>query len=396
MLEPSSPGAGEGVERAVVPPEPAQDSVADAIESARRRLLELQHPDGHWCGELEGDTILESEYLLLLYFLGRFDEPKVAKAVRYLESRQQADGGWANFPGGPSDVSASVKAYFVLKMAGKPSEGEALTRARQRILELGGIEATNTYTKVYLAIFGQYPWSRCPAIPPEIVLLPRWLYFNVYAMSSWSRAIFVPLSIIWATKPTVAVPESAAIPELRVGGSNGRRPTPGFWPAVFRAVNSALVGIESARLVPLRRRALEQAERWIGERLERSAGLGAIFPGIVNSILAFRCLEHEPEDARIKQQLAELEALEVDEGDTLRLEPCKSPVWDTGNAAEALLDSGSAADAEAMRSASSASSKKEPPVSPAPTTGAFRWPFSGPESKPGSPTSEATKRPRSS
>jgi len=139
---------------------------------AQQRLFEIQDPDGHWCGELEGDTILESEYLLLLYFLGKADATRVRKACAYLRKQQLPEGGWAIYAGGPTDLSASVKAYFALKLFGDDPNAPHMARARDVILRLGGIDNCNSFTKIYLSIFKQYEWSKCPAVPPELVLLP--------------------------------------------------------------------------------------------------------------------------------------------------------------------------------------------------------------------------------
>src|SRR5262249_10519525 len=153
--------------------------LTDAMAAARRYLLSIQHADGHWCGELEGDTILESEYALTFWFLGRGNDRKVAKAGEYLRRKQLPEGGWSIYPGGPAEVSASVKAYFVLKLLGDDPAAPHMAKARAVILRLGGIDACNSFTKIYLAIFGQYPWSGCPGVPPEIVLLPDGFVFNI-------------------------------------------------------------------------------------------------------------------------------------------------------------------------------------------------------------------------
>jgi squalene-hopene/tetraprenyl-beta-curcumene cyclase len=387
-----------------------------AIEDAQGWLLAAQEADGHWCGELEGDTILETEYVLLLHFLSRLDDPRVAKAARYVRRRQLPGGGWAIYPGGPPEVSASVKAYFVLKLAGDAPAAPHMARARRTIHELGGVEACNSFTKIYLAICGQYDWWRCPAVPPEMVLLPRWLYFNLYEMSSWSRGIVVPLSIVWALRPVHPVAPEHAIDELRTlpGSSPSPRsrqpaaPTrpravsdldrpPGppvrrlpsligsspAWRVCFRQLDRALKLGERLRLTPFRRRALARAEAWILERLEDSDGLGAIFPPIVNTIFALRCLGYGQDHPLVRGQIRELERLEIEEitpgsdesdesdesaesqaagpaggqheeiaagargaGDpaapprTLRLQPCFSAVWDTALAMHALSDSG--------------------------------------------------------
>lgn len=327
-------------------PQPVEE-LELALDKARRHLFSLQREDGHWCGELEGDSILESEYLLLLEFLGQSRGERGRKVAQYLRSLQMPSGGWSLYPGGPPEVSASVKAYFVLKLQGDPPDAPHMARARATILELGGVEATNTYTKTYLAMFGQYPWSGCPAIPPEIVLFPRWFWFDIYEMSSWSRAIFVPLSIIWATKPRVPIPDGTGLAELWVDGYvRPKDPRQRFlsrhrlWNAFFHGIDRGLKLWESSRLRPLRKRALEAAERWILERLEASDGLGAIFPSILNTIMALRCLGYEMDHPVVRRQLDELEALQIDLGDRMKMQPCLSPVWDTAQAVSALVASG--------------------------------------------------------
>ena len=317
-----------------------------AIGRARQNLLTLQADDGHWRGELEADSVLESEYIMLLHFLGRTEEERVQKMARRIRSLQLPAGGWAIYHGGPAEVSASVKAYFVLKLLGDDPEAPHMVRAREAILELGGIEATNTYTKIYLAIFGEYDWDRCPAVPPEMVLLPGWFYFNLNEMSSWSRGIFVPLSIIWAYKPQCPIPERARIPELFVPGSASRAGSNGAgrwtrgWHYLFHRADQGIKLLERGRFRLLRRKALRAAEEWTRRRLDMSDGLGAIFPAIVNTVFAFRCLGYSQQDQAIQSQLHALEKLEVDLGDTLKIQPALSPVWDSAQAAGILAAAG--------------------------------------------------------
>lgn len=326
-------------------------SAAQAAQAARDWLLAAQADDGHWCGELEGDTILETEFVLLLHFLGRLDDPRVGKAARYVRQKQQTAGGWAIYPGGPPEVSASVKAYLVLKMAGDDPEAPHMQRARRTILALGGIEACNSFTKMYLSICGQYDWKRCPAVPPEMVLLPRWLYFNLYEISSWSRGIVVPLSIVWALQPVRPVARQHAVDELRLPASGPLPATPATarhkvlggasrrWRGAFLVLDGVLRIGERLHLHPFRRLALARAEAWVLERLEDSDGLGAIFPPIVNTILALCCLGHDPDGPLVRGQIRELERLEIEEDGALRLQPCFSAVWDTALALHALGDS---------------------------------------------------------
>ncbi|MEM7354179.1 MAG: squalene--hopene cyclase [Acidobacteriota bacterium] len=323
-----------------------RERLESALQAVRRYLLAQQHPDGHWCAELEGDTILESEYILCLYFLGLAEETKVSKAANYLRRAQLPAGGWPNYPGGPADVSVSVKAYLVLKLAGDDPQAPHMVTARDSIHALGGLDAINSFTKLYLSIFGQYEWSRCPAVIPEMILLPRWFYFNIYAMSSWSRAIVVPLSMIWAHKPVCELPPRADLSELRLANAPPAPAETGdlkdrLWGAFFRTVDRGLRLGEALRLRPWRRRSMRRAEAWTLERLERSDGLGAIFPPIVNTLIALRCQGYALDHPVMRGQLHELEKLEIEEGDTLRIQPCKSPVWDTAITLDALLKSGS-------------------------------------------------------
>ncbi len=326
-------------------PTVSMERLDHALARARGNLLGLQVEDGHWRGELEADSVLESEYILLLHFLGRGGEERVQKLARRIRRLQLPDGGWAIYHGGPTEVSASVKAYFVLKMMGDDPDAPHMARARRAILELGGIEKTNTYTKIYLAIFGQYSWEKCPAVPPEMVLLPGWFYINLNEMSSWSRGIFVPLSIIWAFKPHSPVPDHAHIPELFGPDAANLLPVEGgprerVWKFFFEQANEGLKLLERRRLKPLRRRALRAAEEWTRRRLVWSDGLGAIFPAIMNTVFAFRCLGYSSDDPTIQSQLEALEKLEVDLGDSLKIQPALSPVWDTAQAAWILAAAG--------------------------------------------------------
>src|SRR5207253_690658 len=181
-------------------------SVRAAVDRSVALLLSRQAFDGHWIGELQGDTILESEYVLLLAFLGRERRANVTKIARYLLTQQMPEGGWNNYPEGPPDLSVSVKAYFALKLAGYDPNADYMVRARELIRSLGGGAGCNSFTKFYLGLLGQFPYANCPTVPPEIMFLPRWAYFNIYAMSSWTRTIVIPLSIFYAYKPVRKLP----------------------------------------------------------------------------------------------------------------------------------------------------------------------------------------------
>ena len=327
-----------------------------AIRKARRATLDLQQRDGHWCAELEGDSILESEYIIAMYFMGLGKDDRLRKAANTLRDLQLPGGGWAIFPGGDAEVSASVKGYFALKLLGDDPQAEHMRRARRVALELGGIRSCNSYTKLYLAMFGQYPWKRCPVVPPEMILLPAWFPFNIYKMSAWSRAIVVPLSMIWASKPVCAISPEQSIPELDRNGTIRHRAKAStlreeIWATFFEAVDVGVKVVETLRLRPFRKRALRRCEEWIVPRLEKSDGLGAIIPPILNTLLALRCQGYENDHPIVVSQLRELEKLEIQEDDSLRMQPCKSPVWDTAQALNALLEAGSVRDEPSVHAA---------------------------------------------
>ncbi|MBV9183380.1 MAG: squalene--hopene cyclase, partial [Acidobacteria bacterium] len=188
--------------------------VVAAIDGARKWLLSEQHEEGYWCGELEADSTLESDYILMHTLLGTGEPARFEKCANYILRYQNHDGGWPIYNGGPSNIRASVKAYFALKLVGYPADHPVLERARKKILELGGVTKVNTFTKIYLCFLGQYDYDAVPAIPPEIVLFPNWFWFNIYEISSWSRAILVPLSIVYAKKPFKKISSELSIDEL--------------------------------------------------------------------------------------------------------------------------------------------------------------------------------------
>lgn len=322
-----------------------QNPLRNAVDRAVRYLLSVQADAGYWVGELEGDTILESEYILLMRFLGRGDEARLRKAAAYILSKQQPSGGWAIFPDGPVDVSASVKAYFALKLTGTDPHEPFMAKAREAIRSAGGVGAVNSYTKFYLALLGQIPWDAAPAVPPELMLLPSWFYFNIYNISSWSRTFVVPLSIIWTFKPLAPVEAELGIGDLlpesegQSAGMQVNRPLL-TWRNFFIAVDSCVKLAERLRLLPLRKRAVRDAEEWMLAHFEHSSGLGAIFPPIAYSLIAMRVLGYEDNHIQVERAMEEIRKLQIEEADTLRLQPCTSPVWDTAIAVNALLEAG--------------------------------------------------------
>ncbi len=322
------------------------EEVAAAVDRGRAGLLARQRPDGHWVGELEGDTILESEFVLLLAFLGKYDDPRIKLCANYLLKKQLPTGGWPNYTDGPAEISVSVKAYLALKIAGHPADSPHMQRAAEVIRALGGAEATNSFTRFYLALLGQLPYSACASVPAEIILLPRWFYFNVYAMSAWSRTIFVPLSIVDAYKPVTPLPAEMGVRELFLHPPETPRwpakPTAKWlsWTNFFLGVDWCFKTLERWKLTPLRSRAVRKAVNWMRERYADSDGVGAIFPPMVYNVIVLRCLGIPEDDAEFKWAMKQLEDLCIFEGDTLRLQPCVSPVWDTALSLIGVADAG--------------------------------------------------------
>lgn len=319
---------------------------ASAAEAARRSaayLAGLQAPDGEWCAELTADTTLESDYILFQLWLypprdGRWEpetRPLIEKAARSILARQLEDGGFNIYAGGPSEVSASVKAYVALKLAGIAADDPRMARLRERILALGGIQAANSYVKVNLSLFDLYPRQYCPSIPPEIALLP----FNLlYQMSSWTRAIVVSLAIVHASNPRKPVPAGFNLDELWA---------PGVSPALHRdsgitlhnlflTVDGVLKWWERNGSKALRRQAVARAAEWMLERLSNSDGLGAIYPPMMYSVMALDVLGYAADDPVRAEALGQFNRLCVDDGRRFFFQPCFSPVWDTAIGAYAL------------------------------------------------------------
>jgi len=316
--------------------------LAQTIQNAAQYLLDQQSAEGYWSGELEADTTLESDYILFHLWL---DPPasdgvwrpraagQVEEAARYIRDRQTATGGWSLYPGGPDNVSSCVKAYFALKLAGDDPSQPHMEAAQRRVLELGGIHQANSYTRIYLSFFGLYDPEKIPTIPPELVLLPSGAYINLYEMSSWTRAIVVPLSILCARRPRRPAPAGFTLAELE-----GPPASPPSGP--FARLDRLLKLWEQSGFLPHRESALREAEKWILARLEDSDGLGAIFPGMLNSILALTDLGYAPDHPILERAVRHFESLAIREDGTLRMQPCRSPVWDTALAAFALGEAG--------------------------------------------------------
>ncbi|HEY2838025.1 MAG TPA: terpene cyclase/mutase family protein [Pirellulales bacterium] len=333
-----------------VPATVSDDTLTGAIARTRDWLLAQQNPDGHWVAELEGDTILESEYIIFLAYLGRHRSTIARKAARYIAEKQLPSGGWSLYPGGSLDISASVKGYFALKLTGHDPSARHMQRARQAILTHGGADAVNSFTRFYLALLGQIEYNECPAVPPEVMLAPRWFPVHLYSVSAWSRTILVPLSIMRALEPVTQIEPHLGIrelflkeprdwPPLRCPGLEGGT-GPLSWDRFFRQIDRALRLCQRKGWTPFRKRALAAAERWMVERFSGSDGLGAIFPPMIWSIIALRSLGYAENSLELRYCYERLDGLIIEEEETARLQPCKSPVWDTAIALRALSSSG--------------------------------------------------------
>ncbi|HUA99316.1 MAG TPA: squalene--hopene cyclase [Terracidiphilus sp.] len=336
--------------------------VESVMARSRDYLFSRQHPDGYWCGELEADSMLEADYIFLHKLLDSGDPGRLRRALVEMFRFQKRDGSWSLYPGGPGNISLSVKCYFAAKLMGIGADDPRLAVCREWILDHGGVVACNTFTKLYLCGLGQYDYDAVPAIPPEIVLFPRWFYFNIYEISSWSRSILVPLAIIYAKKPFRKIPPEQGIDELFVDGrtsSNLRLPMDRkklfSWRNFFLVTDRMIHWFEGVHIRPLRRLALKRAEKWMLERLEMSDGLGAIYPAMLNAIIALRCLGYSEDDPQVIRARDEFEKLGIEQAATeavpeatFRMQPCVSPVWDTAQAAFVLGEAGVPRDHPAM------------------------------------------------
>jgi squalene-hopene/tetraprenyl-beta-curcumene cyclase len=340
--------------------------LANAIARAQQNLLRQQKPDGHWAGELLVDSTLCSDYVLFMHWLGQVDEKLQERCTRHILRRQLPDGGWNIYYDGPSEINASVKAYFALKLAGHSPEVPFMQEARANILRLGGIPRMNTFSKLYLALLGQFPWQYLPSIPVEMILLPNWSPFNIHKMSSWSRAMLIPLAIINHFKPTRGLPGLKQLHELYPLGTEHKDFTlprdPRFfaWRNFFLRADHALKLISKVGWRPLRRRALEEAERWMLDRIgESSDGLATVFPAMLNALIALRTLGYSETHPIYKKAAEDFAGLFVDDPDDFRIQPCLSPVWDTAINIIALGESGFPAEHPALQKAADWLAKRE-------------------------------------
>ena len=330
-----------------------------ALETALKRsqeyLLSVQKPEGYWVGELLVDSTLASDMICFHHWDGNVDPEWQRKAVNHILSMQLPDGGWNIYFGGPAEVNATCKAYLALKLAGVPVTDPRMLKAREMALSLGGVPRMNTFSKLYLALLGLYPWDYVPTIPSEVILIGKWFYVNFNEMSSWSRSMIVPLAIINHYKPTRPQNCPITLDELYPEGFHARdlalRPDPErfTWRNFFLWLDKLHKFVENNNLRPFRKLALKKAEQWMLERFEGSNGLAAIFPAMLNALIALKALGYPDNHSQVIRARRELKNLEHEEKDTVRIEPCFSPVWDTAIVAICLRESGIPADHPRMK-----------------------------------------------
>ncbi|MBV9260408.1 MAG: squalene--hopene cyclase [Pseudolabrys sp.] len=331
----------------------ARTGLAQSVESAGRGLLNAQRNDGHWAFPLEADATIPAEYVLLRHYRGEpVDTELERKIANYLRRIQGTHGGWGLFHNGAFDVSASVKAYFALKMIGDSPDAPHMARARGAILMAGGAAASNVFTRAMLALFDILRWQAVPEMPIEIMLLPCWFPFHLSKVSYWARTVLVPLLVLQTLRPAAKNPRRVGIDELFVEPPNTVGPAPRaphqsrLWHAFFGAVDRVLRVAVPFFPRAMRQRAIDRAVMFVTERLNGEDGLGAIFPAMANATMVFDALGDEAHAAIAR---GSLEKLLIRDGDEAYCQPCVSPVWDTALACHAMLEMGDDGVATAQR-----------------------------------------------
>jgi squalene-hopene/tetraprenyl-beta-curcumene cyclase len=318
-----------------------------SIDRATAALLACQQPDGHWVFELEADATIPAEYVLLKHYFGDpIDAERERKIAAYLRRIQGAHGGWPLFQDGAFNISASVKAYFALKLSGDPVDAPHMARARAAIREHGGAEGSNVFTRVMLALYGVISWRAVPAMPVEITLLPRWFPFHLSKVSYWARTVMVPMLVLRVFQPRARNPRGVGIDELFVQSPHsvrGMRKAPHmgwFWFVFFKIVDAVVRRVEPFFPKGSRQRAIKEAVDFTVTRLNGEDGLGAIYPAMANSLMVFDVLGYPADHPDVQLVRAAIEKLMVIKDDEAYCQPCVSPVWDTALVAHALLEAG--------------------------------------------------------
>ena len=357
--------------------------VDQAIKKAQAHLLRIQSQEGYWVGQLEADVTVTAGYIPLMYFMrGKVDLERQQKVVNYVISKQQTDGSWSTYYDGPGDLNVTIQAYLALKLAGVSPSETFMQRAQEFVLSCGGITRANAFTKIWLALFGQFDWRGTPSIPPEIIFLPNWFYFNIYEFASWSRATIVALMVVLTRKPVCHIPQFAQVSELYVEPEGSRDYSLGKlekvfnWRSFFLLLDRLFKTWEKLPLKPGRRLALQKIEKWIVEHQEVDGSWGGIMLPWIYSLFALKSLGYSLEHPVIVRGLQGLEGFITEDNSTLRLQPATSPVWDTAWAMITLRESGLPADHPALVKAARWLLKEEIQVG-------GDWQVKNPETEPG-------------
>ncbi|MGE0486919.1 MAG: squalene--hopene cyclase [Gammaproteobacteria bacterium] len=332
------------------------DPLQAGLSRAAQALLGRQADDGHWRFDLEADATIPSEYILLQHFLKRRNKEREEKISRYLRRRQNRNGSWSLYHGGPGEMSATVKAYFALKLMGHSVDAPYMVRARHWVHSNGGAESVNVFTRITLALFGQLPWRTVPAMPVEIMLLPKWWFFNLSKVSYWSRCVIVPLLILFAKRPVVHVDEHLGVSELFLSPPLKLRNLDHFRSGqplknCFVLLDRMLKFTEP--MIPrfIRDRALKRAENWMRDHTKGKGGIGAIYPAMANAAMALTLLGAKEDDPDLVRTIQAIEDLVLDGESESYCQPCVSPIWDTCLSLTALTEAGAPVDHPAVKQA---------------------------------------------
>ncbi len=322
--------------------------VRRALERTQEYFFRTQHEDGYWWGELESNPTMEAEYIMLTRFMGSDEGDRIPRVAEDIRRRQSADGSWCMYYGAPGDLSTSIECYFALKLAGDSADAPHMARARAFILKHGGVPKARVFTKIWLALFGQWDWKGTPAMPPDMMLLPKWAPFNIYRFASWARATIVPMTIILTLHSTRPPDESAWVMELYPEGPitftlSRWKANPFSLKGGFLVLDKAIRIYRKLPFIPGRDRALKAAVDWIVNHQEADGSWAGIQPPWVYSLIALSALGYPPDHPVIAKGLEGFRqnwSLPSEDGAALRVQACLSPVWDTCLAMRGLLDSG--------------------------------------------------------
>lgn len=350
----SAPGGTSAQRRIEVEQTGLAELLGGAIGAARDAILAKQFPGGYWHAPLEANVGMDAQYIVFNRFMGRRPVEVERRLVEHILAKQSADGSWPLYHDGPGHLSTTIEAYWALKLTGHHPDEPALVKAREFIHAHGGLARAQVFTRAYLAYFGQFPWSGLPAMPVEAILLPPWFPLNIYAMSSWARETVVPMLLLFAKKPQIALEPGCGVEELWL-----RPPTrsdlafPGgdrffSWSNFFLQLDRTLKFVGRSPWKPLRRRAMARAEKWILDRQDRNGGWGGIQPPMLNCVMALRTLGYPDDHPAVKNGIQAIDDFLIEHEGHLLYQPCVSPTWDTALTMRALLDSGLPADHPAL------------------------------------------------